>query len=81
MKRQIERRCRCPCNAVLPYRYKGREREYFDPIVCSDKFKLLSEEQKINRAKEIGRDVPLSKTRTYVVKEDKIFNTELKKYE
>jgi hypothetical protein len=29
-RREIPRRCQCPCNRELPWRYKGREKIFFD---------------------------------------------------
>ena len=42
-RRNITRRCKCPCNRELPSRYKGREKIFFDSPVCRPIWHAMSE--------------------------------------
>ena len=51
-RREIIRRCKCPCNRELPPRYKGREKIFFS-AECRKTWHNMSESEQNKRLKEI----------------------------
>lgn len=52
-RRELIRRCKCPCNKELPSRYKGREKIFYDSPVCRKTWQNMTPKQQEERLKEI----------------------------
>lgn len=62
-RRDIIRRCKCPCNRELPSRYKGREKIFYDSPVCRPKWHGMSDKEQNTRLKQMSDDIEKEKNR------------------